>query len=49
MSRLRPGRSNRHGARRLLLIGGPQFPEQMLAWWNFVARTQDEIAEARTN
>jgi redox-sensitive bicupin YhaK (pirin superfamily) len=40
--------SSRHGA-RLLLIGGPPFPEQVLMWWNFVARTQDEIAQARAD
>jgi len=28
-------------------IGGPPFPESILMWWNFVARTPDEIAEAR--
>jgi quercetin 2,3-dioxygenase len=33
---------------RLLLIGGPPFPESILMWWNFVARTPDEITEART-
>ncbi len=33
---------------RLLLIGGPPFPEPILMWWNFVARTPEEIAEART-
>jgi redox-sensitive bicupin YhaK (pirin superfamily) len=33
---------------RLLLIGGPPFPESILMWWNFVARTPEEIAEART-
>jgi len=33
---------------RLLLIGGPPFPEAILMWWNFVARTPEEIAEART-
>jgi len=38
--------SSRHGC-RLLLIGGPPFPEQILMWWNFVARTQEEIALAR--
>jgi redox-sensitive bicupin YhaK (pirin superfamily) len=37
------------GGCRLLLIGGPLFPEQILMWWNFVARTPDEIAEARTD
>ncbi len=31
---------------RLLLIGGPPFPETILMWWNFVARTPDEIRDA---
>ncbi len=39
-------RVERHGA-RVLLIGGPPFPETILMWWNFVARTPEEIAEAR--
>jgi hypothetical protein len=34
---------------RLLLIGGPPFPEAILMWWNFVARTPEEIAEARAD
>lgn len=34
---------------RLLLIGGPPFPEPILMWWNFVARTPDEIAAARAD
>jgi len=38
--------SSDHGA-RVLLIGGPPFPETILMWWNFVARTPEEIAEAR--
>ena len=33
----------------MLLIGGPPFPETILMWWNFVARSPDEIAEARTD
>jgi quercetin 2,3-dioxygenase len=33
---------------RLLLIGGEPFGETVLMWWNFVARTPEEIAEART-
>ena len=37
--------SSREGG-RVLLIGGPPFPEAILMWWNFVARTQDEIARA---
>jgi quercetin 2,3-dioxygenase len=36
------------GGCRVLLIGGPPFPEPILMWWNFVARTPEEIAEART-
>lgn len=34
---------------RVLLIGGPPFPEQILMWWNFVARTPEEIAHARSD
>lgn len=37
--------SSRDGG-RLLLIGGPPFPETILMWWNFVARTPEEIAQA---
>jgi quercetin 2,3-dioxygenase len=42
------GISSRNGG-RLLLIGGPPFPETILMWWNFVARTPEEIAEARAD
>ena len=31
---------------RALLIGGPPFAEAVLMWWNYVARTQDEISRA---
>ena len=34
---------------RVLPIGGPPFPEKILMWWNFVARTPQEIADARTD
>jgi len=34
---------------RLLLIGGPPFPEKILMWWNFVARTPEEIRQARAD
>jgi len=34
---------------RVLLIGGPPFPEAILMWWNFVARTPEEIAHARSD
>jgi hypothetical protein len=33
---------------RVLLLGGVPFAEQVLMWWNFVARTKEEIARART-
>lgn len=39
--------SSRSGA-RLLLIGGQPFAESILMWWNFVARTPEEIVAART-
>ena len=38
--------SSRNGG-RILLIGGPPFPETILMWWNFVARTPEEISKAR--
>ena len=34
------------GAARVLLIGGTPFDEEILVWWNFVARTREEMAEA---
>ena len=35
------------GPARALLIGGRPFEEPIVMWWNFVARNQDEMAEAR--
>ena len=32
---------------RFFVIGGPPFGERLLMWWNFVARTAAEIAQAR--
>jgi quercetin 2,3-dioxygenase len=32
---------------RVLLLGGEPFAEQIVMWWNFVARSSEEIAEAR--
>jgi len=32
---------------RLLLLGGLPFTEEIVMWWNFVARTGDEVAAAR--
>ncbi len=31
---------------RAMLLGGVPFPERLLMWWNFVARSQDEISNA---
>jgi redox-sensitive bicupin YhaK (pirin superfamily) len=33
---------------RVLLLGGLPFEEEIVMWWNFVARTHDEIEQART-
>ena len=35
------------GPARVLLLGGPPFGEDLLMWWNFVARTHDEIVDYR--
>jgi redox-sensitive bicupin YhaK (pirin superfamily) len=32
---------------KALLIGGVPFEERLVMWWNFVARTHEEIVEAR--
>ncbi|MEO9140026.1 MAG: pirin family protein [Jatrophihabitans sp.] len=32
---------------RVLLLGGVPFEEELVMWWNFVARDSDEIAAAR--
>jgi quercetin 2,3-dioxygenase len=37
------------GSGRLLLLGGSPFPETIVMWWNFVARTREEVAEARAD
>ena len=34
---------------RVVLLGGEPFGERILMWWNFVARTPEEIAEARND
>ncbi|MFI7361285.1 pirin family protein [Streptomyces sp. NPDC050149] len=31
----------------LMLLGGEPFEEEIVMWWNFVGRTQDEIVRAR--
>jgi hypothetical protein len=38
--------SSARGARAMLLGGAP-FEERIVMWWNFVARTGEEIAQAR--
>ena len=47
-TRAEAGFSSQNGG-RVLLIGGPPFPETILMWWNFVARTPEEITKARTD
>ncbi|MEU5432537.1 pirin family protein [Streptomyces sp. NPDC020719] len=32
----------------LMLLGGEPFEEEILMWWNYIARSQSEIEEART-
>ncbi|NTY61615.1 pirin family protein [Mycolicibacterium sphagni] len=34
-------------AARVVLLGGAPFTEELLMWWNFVARSHDEIASFR--
>jgi redox-sensitive bicupin YhaK (pirin superfamily) len=45
-----PGRASlalgSSGAARVLFVGGAPFGEPIVLWWNFVARTQDEIVRA---
>ena len=36
------------GPARVLLLGGEPFDEPILMWWNFVARTREEIVAAAT-
>jgi quercetin 2,3-dioxygenase len=32
---------------RVVLLGGPPFPELLVMWWNFVGRSHDDIAAYR--
>jgi redox-sensitive bicupin YhaK (pirin superfamily) len=32
---------------RVVLLGGPPFPEQLVMWWNFVGRSHEDIAHYR--
>ena len=36
-------------AARVLLLGGAPFEEQIVMWWNFVGRSNDEIVAARAD
>jgi redox-sensitive bicupin YhaK (pirin superfamily) len=38
-----------HTSTRILMIGGEPFKEDILLWWNFVARTQAEVEQARSD
>lgn len=35
------------GLSRFFVIGGIPFSDRLITWWNFAARTADEIAAAR--
>ena len=37
------------GGARVLLLGGPPFGEKVLLWWNFAARTPEEMATAQAD
>jgi redox-sensitive bicupin YhaK (pirin superfamily) len=47
---LAPGRSSlaldAHETAIVLLLGGRPFPDEIVMWWNYVARTRDEVADA---
>jgi len=36
-----------NGPARMLVLGGPPFPEELVMWWNFVGRSHDEIVGYR--
>jgi redox-sensitive bicupin YhaK (pirin superfamily) len=36
------------GPARVMLLGGEPFPDDLVMWWNFVGRSHEEVAEART-
>ncbi len=37
------------GGARLLLLGGEPFGEELVMWWNFLGRSHEDIAQARTD
>jgi quercetin 2,3-dioxygenase len=45
--RISPAGGRRHA--RFFVLGGAPFGERLVMWWNFVARTGDEIARARAD
>jgi redox-sensitive bicupin YhaK (pirin superfamily) len=45
-SRLRIANQGRDRA-RLLLLGGPPFEEEIVMWWNFIARSNEQIDQLR--
>ncbi|MFD8572740.1 pirin family protein [Streptomyces sp. NPDC059639] len=34
---------------RVILLGGPPFGEEIIMWWNFIGRTHEDIAQARSD
>jgi hypothetical protein len=32
-----------------MLLGGEPFEEELLMWWNFIGRSQQDIAQARSD
>ncbi|MEU9556338.1 pirin family protein [Streptomyces fumanus] len=34
---------------RLVLLGGPPFGEEIVMWWNFIGRSHEDIARARSD
>jgi hypothetical protein len=37
------------GGGRFFVVGGEPFAERLVMWWNFVARTGEEIAQFRAD
>jgi len=34
------------GPARIMLLGGVPFPDRLVMWWNYVARSEDEVTDA---
>lgn len=32
-----------------MLLGGEPFEEELIMWWNFIGRSNDDIAQARSD